>query len=242
MLLANPDFDKHVQSFKQSHLHNIPSHSPAADTNVDNLTRQGYEGSTDHLQRHWITTQGHPMRNKAYFDPETTNPQADILPTNKCEIWLRQIDLMIPGSNRDSNGQSKIPLATTTHAACIYDTRGKCAGILTPDRLQILLQAYSAARQAGLHDSIQPPVQNEATEIMGLLHRYTSYLGKGNQKTKESESLRTPANIVTALTRHALVTQEKLASPLDYYAHFTAYWSPFARDKCTKYATNCHME
>ena len=121
-------------------------------------------------------------RSKASFDPKTTNPQADILPTNKCEIWLRQTDLIIPGSNRDSNGQPKIPLVTATHAACIYDTRGKCAGILTPDRLQTLLQAYSTVRLAGLHDTLQPPVQDEATEIMGLLHRYSSNLGKAIRK------------------------------------------------------------
>ena len=71
-------------------------------------------------------------------------------------------------------------------------------------------------------------MQDEATEIMGLLHRYSSHLGKANQKINESESLRTPENIVTALTRHALVKQEKLASPLDYDTRFTAYWSPFA--------------
>eukprot|EP00983_Pelagomonas_calceolata_P081058 1155409-Pelagomonas_calceolata.AAC.3 len=104
LLLANPDFKEHVQSFEQSHTENVSflhQHLPA-DTNVDNLTRQGYKGSTGHLQRHWLTTQGHPMRNTAYFDPETTNPQADILPTNRCKIWLRNIDLMVPG-NRDSD-------------------------------------------------------------------------------------------------------------------------------------------
>eukprot|EP00983_Pelagomonas_calceolata_P008853 287791-Pelagomonas_calceolata.AAC.1 len=83
LLLANPDFKKLVQSFEQSHKKNVPflhQRSPAADTNVDDLTCQGYKGSTNHLQRHCLTTQGHPMRNKAYFDPETSNPQADILP------------------------------------------------------------------------------------------------------------------------------------------------------------------
>eukprot|EP00983_Pelagomonas_calceolata_P114311 1160080-Pelagomonas_calceolata.AAC.18 len=65
---------------------------------------------------------------------------------------------MIPASNKDAGGQPQIPLAITTQAACIYDTKGKCGGIITPDRLRILLQAYRAARQAGARSSLQPPV------------------------------------------------------------------------------------
>ncbi len=34
-----------------------------------------------------------------------------------------------------------------------------------------LLEAYGAAKKAGIHDTIQPPVQDPATEIMGLLSR-----------------------------------------------------------------------
>ena len=84
----------------------------------------------------------------------------------------------------------KNSIAIAILAACICDTRGKCAGILTPDRLQILLQAYSAARLAGLHDTLQPPVQDEATEIMGLLHRvYKGLQGDGLQPENLADRL-----------------------------------------------------
>ena len=43
--------------------------------------------------------------------------------------------------------------------------------MLTIDRLRTLLEAYETAKKAGLHDTIQPPVQDPATEIMGLLSR-----------------------------------------------------------------------
>eukprot|EP00983_Pelagomonas_calceolata_P076866 1153601-Pelagomonas_calceolata.AAC.2 len=69
------------------------------------------------------------MRNKANFDLETTNLQADMLPT-KCEIWLRKVNFMIPGFNTDTGGESNILLAITTQAGCIYDKR-KCARMLT---------------------------------------------------------------------------------------------------------------
>eukprot|EP00983_Pelagomonas_calceolata_P117452 1160417-Pelagomonas_calceolata.AAC.2 len=61
---------------------------------------------------------------------------------------------MIPRSNKITGGQPKSPFAITAQAACIYNTKGKCAGIITPDRLQILPQAFSAARQAGPSSSI----------------------------------------------------------------------------------------
>eukprot|EP00983_Pelagomonas_calceolata_P056621 1144675-Pelagomonas_calceolata.AAC.4 len=38
-------------------------------------------------------------------------------------------------------------------------------------RLQTLVKAYEAAKKAGIHATIQPPVQDTATEIMGLLSR-----------------------------------------------------------------------
>eukprot|EP00983_Pelagomonas_calceolata_P117611 1160429-Pelagomonas_calceolata.AAC.26 len=44
LILASPDFKEHVQSFEQSYTEIVPfldQHLPAADTNVDNLTRQG---------------------------------------------------------------------------------------------------------------------------------------------------------------------------------------------------------
>eukprot|EP00983_Pelagomonas_calceolata_P056394 1144577-Pelagomonas_calceolata.AAC.8 len=55
--------------------------------------------------------------------------------------------------------------------ACIYNIHGKCIGMLTIERLQILLEAYEAAKMAGMHTTIQPPVQDTAPEVMGLLSR-----------------------------------------------------------------------
>ena len=175
MLPANPDYSVHVHNFDRIQSESQPDLA-AADLTMDNLTRQWYDGDTHHLQNSWHTTQGHQIRNKASFDLETSNPQVDISPTNKCEIWIRCIDLMQPGSNKHPDGQPKLPHVISTQASCIFDTIGKCTGIITPDLLQVLLQAYSKAKQDGLHESIQPPVQNEATEIMGLLRRYKPLL------------------------------------------------------------------
>ena len=213
MLLANPDYSAHVHNFDRIQSESQPDPA-AADLTMDNLTRQGYDGDTHHLQNSWHTTQGHQIRNKASFDLETSNPQVDISPTNKCEIWKRCIDHMQPGSNTHSDGQPKLPHVVSTQASCIYDTAGKCTGIITPEQLQVLLQAYSKAKQDGLHESIQTPVQSEATEIMGLLRRYKSLKNALSKKVNESNPLRTPAHIIKALTAYAMVSKEKLASPL----------------------------
>jgi len=58
-------------------------------------------------------------------------------------------------------------------AACIYTIDGKCTGMFTTERLSILLECYNAAKAVGLH-MIQLPVQDSATEIMGLLQRLKS--------------------------------------------------------------------
>eukprot|EP00983_Pelagomonas_calceolata_P007791 254772-Pelagomonas_calceolata.AAC.1 len=64
-----------------------------------------------------------------------------------------------------------MPEVTTSECACIYNANGKCMGMLTIDRLKTLHEAYGASKRAGIHDTIQPPVQGSATEIMGLLSR-----------------------------------------------------------------------
>jgi hypothetical protein len=80
---------------------------------------------------------------EAIYITDTVNPQADIQPTWKCEIWVRDVDLLKPGSNKDSEGEPKIPEHITCQAACTYDIYGKCTGMLSLERLNILLHAYN---------------------------------------------------------------------------------------------------
>eukprot|EP00983_Pelagomonas_calceolata_P069059 1150209-Pelagomonas_calceolata.AAC.2 len=83
---------------------------------------------------------------------------------------LRSVDLMKETLQRDPSDEVAIPAqmpeVTTPVCACIYNANGKCAGMLNVDRLKTLLEAYEAARKAGIHATIQPPVQDFATEIM----------------------------------------------------------------------------
>jgi len=65
------------------------------DQEIDNLTKQGYPA----LENMWDSSQGQNIRDRALFVTDTVNPQADIQPTWKCEIWVRDVDLQKPGSN-----------------------------------------------------------------------------------------------------------------------------------------------
>jgi len=50
----------------------------------------------------WDLSQGQNIRGKAIFITDTVNPQADIQPTWKCEVWVRDVDLLKPGCNKNS--------------------------------------------------------------------------------------------------------------------------------------------
>eukprot|EP00983_Pelagomonas_calceolata_P028254 884893-Pelagomonas_calceolata.AAC.1 len=52
---------------------------------------------------------------------------------------------------------AQMPGITTSECTCVYNTNGKCMGMLTVDRLRTLLESYKAAKKAGIHDTIQPP-------------------------------------------------------------------------------------
>jgi hypothetical protein len=59
----------------------------------------------------------------------------------------------------------------TDTVACIYNVDGKCKGMLTPERLNILQNAFDRAKRSGLHDHVQPPPIRFASELVGLIAR-----------------------------------------------------------------------
>eukprot|EP00983_Pelagomonas_calceolata_P088351 1157184-Pelagomonas_calceolata.AAC.3 len=91
------------------------------------------------------------------------------MPTWKCEIIGRTINLMKEIQQRDPSDQATVsahmPEVFTCEAACIYNTNGKCIGMLrkAPERLLTLLEAYEAAkkgRQARHHPTTHPGCRN----------------------------------------------------------------------------------
>jgi len=80
-----------------------------------------------------------------------------------------------------------LPEVHTDTVACIYNVDGKCKGMLTPERLNILRKAFDRAKCRGLHDHVQPPPISFASELVGLIARKTSL--PLNIRTKKSKTL-----------------------------------------------------
>jgi len=215
LFLANPDFKTYVDSFENADT-STQLYAQSEDQEIDNLTKQGYDNI---LWKHVGLVTRPKHQRQGNFITDTVNPQAIISPTWKCDIWVRDVDKLKPGSNKDSEGEPKIPEHITCQAACAYNIYGKCTGMLSLERLNILLHAYNQSKRIGLHSTTQPPVQDAATEIVGLLQRYKlqmSSLNNIGKKAKDSNMYCTPRHIMTFLQKWALVTKQKFASPLDF--------------------------
>ena len=53
LLLANPDFKTYVDSYE-----NADTSTQLNDQEIDNLTKQGYGGCTQHFENMWDSSQG----------------------------------------------------------------------------------------------------------------------------------------------------------------------------------------
>ena len=68
-----------------------------------------------------------------------------------------------------------LPEVYTDTVACTYNVDGKCKGMITPERLNILRKAFHRAICSGLHNHVQPPPISFASELVGLIARKDIY-------------------------------------------------------------------
>jgi len=86
-----------------------------------------------------------------------------------------------------------LPEVYTDTVACIYNVDGKCKGMLTPERLNILQKAFDRAKCSGLHNHVQPPPISFASELVGLIARKDTSASKHtNKKNQRLFRLDTP--------------------------------------------------
>jgi len=168
------------ESFKQS-LNKFEEHiaapnlsQPAPDEHLNDLPKQGFsatqEGNT--YQPYNVD-----LWNKVSFDIQPTNPQADITATGHCEYWITTIHLMKyqEKDTLSSPDDTMLPEVYTDTVACIFNVDGKCKGMLTPERPNILRKAFDRAKCSGLHNHVQPPPISFASELVGLIARKDIY-------------------------------------------------------------------
>jgi hypothetical protein len=214
------------ESFKQSLKNNeeqitAPNlFQPAPDEHLNDLQKQGFsaiqEGNT--YQPYNVD-----LRNKVSFDIQPTTPQADITATGHCEYWITTIDLMKyqEKNTLSSSDDTMLHEVYTDTVVCNYKVDGKCKGMLTPERIDILRKAFDRAKHSGLHDHVQPLPISFASEVVGLIARKDISASKHtNKKTKGSFARILSSHITAAFQKWALVPKEKMASPLDYDPNF----------------------
>jgi len=178
----------------------------------------------------------------------TSNP-----PTNRltlwpqgghCEYWIKTIDLMKyqEKSTLYSPDDTMLPEVYTDTVACIYNVDGKRKGMFSPERLNILRKAFSRAKCSGLHNHVQPPPISFASELVGLIARKFKDISASrhtDNKIKDSFVQILTSHSNAAFQNWALVTQEKMAFPLDLInPKFPHYWSEHPRDKVFGANTN----
>ena len=241
-----PTFQQHILAFEARKDEPDLTVAPA-DITLSNLERQGF--ATNETGNTWKYKLDTELRSKVFFDINPTNPQADIVATGSCEFWVTEVDLVKPKPKDTppphSHAHTDTPPATatppplvlpeiyTSKVACIYDVTGKCKGMLTPERFNILYKAFNKAKLAGIHDNIMPPPKSFASELLGLFARSTMHNNNKPISTKiEFSYMRALSpHIHSALQKWALVTQEKMASPLDHNPNYLHYWSKDPRDR-----------
>jgi len=102
-----------------------------------------------------------------------------------------------------------------------------------PSAPQHLQDAHNSARHQGIHTLLNPPVQDLATEIQGLLHQLPQLPMTGNNTKTEflHYQLTLSGSAHPAIRNHgALVTKERMASPLDFTRASRVLGSPPKRE------------
>jgi len=92
-----------------------------------------------------------------------------VKPTPKNNHPLRPPHQTDPPSHTTKSPPLALPKICTSKVACIYDVMGKCKGMLTSQRFNILYKAFHDTNPAGIHDTIMPPPKSFVSELLGLL-------------------------------------------------------------------------
>ena len=65
LLLANPDFKTYVDSYENADT-STQLNAQSEDQEIENLTKQGYDGCTQHFENMWDSSRGQNIRGNLY--------------------------------------------------------------------------------------------------------------------------------------------------------------------------------
>jgi len=110
MIRSSPNYVKMAEEYETSNISTSDIRTVPTDKNKDNLARQGLEDPNRRTPQ-WKFTLGKHIWDKVHYDMQPIDPQKTIKGTGNCELWNRQVDLIIPP-----------PVQETTHDSEQYDT------------------------------------------------------------------------------------------------------------------------
>jgi len=127
---------------------------------------------------------------------QPTNPEMDIQPTGKCEVWRDQPNYSSQaGKDRSSPHWYRNSLSPTNYAtlpqvsdatrACIYTPDGKCVGMLSTKLYINLANAFHHARDSGYQNRVMPPPKDLNSELIGLLSYKKEFTSKVHQQISQ---------------------------------------------------------
>ena len=190
---------------------------------------------------------------KAYQETKfisTCNPQNDIKSTGDCELWNRQVDLIRPSPVQETTHDSeqydtpsqppqaedwltKVTLSkfqTLPEVTCVNGIDVKCSGIITPQRLSISQDAFLCSSSKHTHPAGSPFPRPCYRISRTTSSTSTTFNDRHNTKAECSHFRALPTRYVTAFCNHALVTKERMASPLDFTPELQEFWTAHPRE------------
>jgi len=116
--------------------------------------------------------------------------------------------------------------------------------MFTPERLQILYQKCNEANSTcgctGLLHDVSPPPQSFVSELVGLFVRKVRATNQfDSKKTKYYFHCILPSHVIAAFKHCAAVTQEKMASLLDFNPDLPHHWSSHPHETIFDALTDC---
>jgi hypothetical protein len=189
---------------------------------LTNLQQQGIYLHAIQEQRRYDVTHGQDIRKLLTINPNPINPQTDINSTSGFQTCIRKVE-------------SRHERRDYTHeVACIHKPDGSTPYTLPVNRLKLLYDAYSHARESSPTKHSNLSAGTFEAHVYQLLTRYKDgalcAATTSNTITATGERT-TPNTLFEALQTAIAALSERCSSPLNFHASMQTYYSPFEADQ-----------
>ena len=201
-----------------------PAQSKRSKTASDSLECPTYHTSKEDIV--YAVTVGEQIRKKLVIHTSPINPQLDISPTGRFELFIR---------NTEVEQQTRFGTTVVNErVACVYLPNGHCKYTMPAERAAWLQSNYDYMQK--MHPQVMQRLnaRTVAEEIYLLCERYSSVKQEEEQleySARALDQLALPTHIHYTLHYALGCTQERFASPLNVSYRVLGYYSREQRDQ-----------